>query len=129
MRVDKFLWCVRYFKTRSLATKSCRGGHVKINGQDAKPSRDVFVGDDIQLRKNQTEYKLKVIDLPKSRQGAKWVRLYVMDVTPQDELNARALLKYDKSKDRKKGEGRPTKKDRRDLEEWYEEKMEDWFDD
>ncbi len=129
MRVDKFLWCVRYFKTRSLATKACRGGHVKINGQHVKPSKDVFIGDDISLRKNQIDYQLKVIDLPTSRQGAKWVNLYVMDVSPHENLKKRELLKYDRSKGRKKGTGRPTKKERRDLEEWYEEKMEDWFDD
>lgn len=129
MRVDKFLWCVRYFKTRSLATRACRGGHVKINGQNAKPSKDVFTGDDISLRKNQIDYQLKVLDLPKSRQGAKWVNLYVIDLTPNKDLKKKELLKYDKSKGRKKGMGRPTKKDRRDLEDWYEEKMEDWFDD
>ncbi len=124
MRVDKFLWCVRYFKTRSLATKACAGGHVKINGLEAKPSRHVFINDEINLKRKQITHTLKVVDLPKSRQGAKWVGLYVVDITPDHELKKNELLKYE---GRKKGAGRPTKKERRDLEDWYEEKLDDWF--
>lgn len=125
MRVDKFLWCVRYFKTRSLATKECKRGRVKVNGDIAKPSRDVYPADEVEIRKNQIDYKLEVLDLPKSRRGAKWVKLYIMDTTPKEDLQKRDLLNYEKSKGRKKGTGRPTKKDRRELEDWYEEKKDE----
>lgn len=128
MRVDKFLWCVRYFRTRSLATKACKRGRVKINGQKAKPSKEVYSSDEIDVRKNQIDYKMKVLELPKTRRGAKWVKLYIADTTPKENLEKRKLLKYERSKGRKKGTGRPTKKERRDLEEWYEEKKEEWFD-
>lgn len=129
MRVDKFLWCVRYFKTRSLATKAARNGHVRVNGERAKPSREVFPTDTVEIRKNQINYKIEVLDLPKSRQGAKWVQLYCKDITPKENLEKLDLLKFERSKGREKGTGRPTKKDRRDLEEWYEQKIEEWFDD
>lgn len=129
MRVDKFLWCVRYFKTRSLATKACDKGHVRINGQKAKPAKDVFPTDKIDVRKNQTDYKIEILELPKTRRGAKWVNLYIRDITPKENLEKRELLKYERSKGRKKGTGRPTKKDRRDLEEWFKEKQDEWFDD
>lgn len=129
MRVDKFLWCVRYFKTRSLATKACKRGHIKVNGELAKPSRDVFPSDKIDVRKNQIDYKIDILDLPKSRRGAKWVKLYIMDITPEENLKKRELLKYERSKGREKGTGRPTKKDRRDLDGWFEGKEDEWFDD
>lgn len=129
MRVDKFLWCVRYYKTRSLATKACNRGHIKINGITAKPAREVYPSDKIDIRKNQIDYKIEVIEIPKSRRGAKWMGLYIADITPKENLEKLDLLKYERSKGREKGTGRPTKKDRRSLEDWYEEKMEDWFDD
>jgi len=129
MRVDKFLWCVRYFKTRSLATKACRRGHVKVNGEPAKPSREVFPTDKVSVRKNQIDYKIEIIEIPKSRRGAKWVNLYITDITPKENLEKLDLLKYERSKGRKKGTGRPTKKDRRDLEDWFEEKIDEWYDD
>lgn len=129
MRLDKFLWCVRYFKTRSLATKVCRGGRVKVNGETAKPSREVYPGDTIAVRKNQINYKVEILDIPKSRRGAKWVKLYIMDITPQENLKKQELLKYERTEERKKGTGRPTKKDRRELEDWYTQKREEWFDD
>lgn len=120
MRVDKFLWCVRYFKTRSIATNACKKGHVKINGDSVKPSRDVFPTDKIEVRKNQINYKIEVIDLPPSRVGAKLVNIYITDITPKENLEKLDLLKYSKDYYRKKGTGRPTKKDRRDIDDWFE---------
>ena len=76
MRIDKYLWCVRYYKTRSLATTACKKGHVKINNTVVKPSRDVYPQDIVQLRKNQINYKLRVNDIPPNRVGAKLVDLY-----------------------------------------------------
>lgn len=127
MRIDKFLWCVRYFKSRSLAKKNCNRGRVKINGQVVKPASEVFPGDTVDVRKNQIDYRFEVLELPKSRRGAKWMRLFIQDITPKENLEKQKLLKYEGTKGRKRGTGRPTKKERRDLEEWHEEKKEDWF--
>lgn len=120
MRVDKFLWCVRYFKTRSIATHACRQGKVKIDGTNVKPSREVYPTDQLTIRKNQIDYKIEVLDLPPSRVGAKLVNLYVNDVTPKEAFEKLELLKYSKDYYRKKGTGRPTKKDRRDIDDWFD---------
>lgn len=121
MRIDKFLWCVRYYKTRSLATTACKKGQVRINNDIVKPSRDVYPMDIVQLRKNQINYRLKVNDIPPSRMGAKLVDLYRTDTTPKEQFEAQELLKYSKDYYRKKGVGRPTKKDRRDIDDFTEE--------
>jgi ribosome-associated heat shock protein Hsp15 len=120
MRIDKYLWCTRYCKTRSIATNACKKGHVKVNGQVVKPSRDVYATDKIEFRKDQIKYQLVINDLPESRVGAKIVSLYVTDVTPKEAFDAKDLLKYSKDYYRKKGIGRPTKKDRRDIDDFYE---------
>ena len=115
MRIDKYLWCIRYYKTRTLATTACKKGQVKINKDVVKPSRDVYPQDIVELRKNQINYRLKVNDIPPSRVGAKLVDLYRTDTTPKEQFEAQELLKYSKDYYRKKGVGRPTKKDRRDI--------------
>ncbi|HAX16071.1 MULTISPECIES: RNA-binding S4 domain-containing protein [Leeuwenhoekiella] len=127
MRVDKYLWCVRYFKTRSIATNACKKGQVKINDVAVKPSREVFPSDTIQVRKNQINYVIEVLDHPPSRVGAKLVGLYCVDKTPAENLEKLDLLKYSQDYYRKKGTGRPTKKDRRDLDDFYEN--DDFFED
>ncbi len=116
MRIDKYLWCTRYFKTRNLASGACRKGHVKVNGQAVKPSREVYPQDKIELRKEQINYEIRVLDLPSSRVGAKLVNLYREDNTPASAFEHNELLRQTKEYYRKKGSGRPTKKDRRDLE-------------
>ncbi|MEJ4088787.1 RNA-binding S4 domain-containing protein [Galbibacter orientalis] len=121
MRIDKYLWCIRYFKTRNMATEACKKGHVKINEQKVKPSRDVFPSDKIELRKNQINYTIKVLDIPESRVGAKLVDIYRKDTTPKEAFEHVDLLKYSKDYYRKKGTGRPTKKDRRDIDDYKEE--------
>lgn len=121
MRVDKYLWCVRYYKSRNIATQACRTGKIKVNNESAKPSREVYPGDKIQLRKNQVDHLLVVIDLPESRLGAKLVDIYRKDITPKENLEKLELLKYSKDYYRKKGTGRPTKKDRRELDDYTEE--------
>jgi len=121
MRIDKYLWCVRYYKTRSIATKACKKGQVKLNGAAAKPSREVYATDKIELRKNQINYKLTVCDLPPNRVGAKLVDIYRIDTTPKEAFEAQELLKYSKDYYRKKGAGRPTKKDRRSIDDFYDE--------
>lgn len=121
MRIDKYLWCIRYFKTRNIATEACKKGHVKINGDAIKPSKLIFNGEKITVRKDQINYVIEVLDIPTSRVGAKLVDLYRKDITPAEEFKKFELLKYSKDYYRKKGTGRPTKKDRRDLDEFQDE--------
>lgn len=121
MRVDKFLWCLRYFKTRNIATTACKKGQVKVNGNVVKPSREVYATDKIVVRKNQINHELVVNDIPESRVGAKLVDIYRTDITPKDSFLMQEQLKYAKEYYRKKGTGRPTKKDRRDIEDFNEE--------
>ena len=116
MRIDKFLWCLRYFKTRTMASNATKKGHVRVNDAVVKPSREVYPTDKISVRINQVNYQLNVLDIPKSRVGAKLVDIYRQDTTPKSEFEAQNLLKLTKEHYRKKGEGRPTKKDRRDIE-------------
>ena len=94
MRVDKYLWCIRYFKTRSIATKACKEGKVRVNDTLIKPSREVYPTDTISVRKNQLTYQLIVLDVPKNRIGAKLVDMYRKDVTPKEALQKLDLLKY-----------------------------------
>ncbi|WP_298760082.1 S4 domain-containing protein [uncultured Psychroserpens sp.] len=125
MRVDKYLWCIRYCKTRSIATNACKKGHVKVNGLVVKPSREVYPTDKIEFRKDQINYQIIVNDLPESRVGAKLVDIYRTDVTPKEAFEAKDMLKYSKDYYRKKGVGRPTKKDRRDIDDFYDTPEED----
>lgn len=121
MRIDKYLWCTRYFKTRNIATEACKKGHVKINDSTVKPSKMIFPGEKIVLRKNQINYEFLVIDIPANRVGAKLVDIYRKDITPKEQFEKLDILKYSKDYYRKKGTGRPTKKDRRDLENYNDE--------
>jgi ribosome-associated heat shock protein Hsp15 len=98
-----------------MATEACKKGHVRIDDVIVKPSKDVFGNEVIMLRKNQINYILEVLDIPKSRVGAKLVDLYRKDKTPKEAFEKTELLKYSKEYYRKKGTGRPTKKDRRDI--------------
>ena len=120
MRIDKFLWAVRFYKTRNMAADAIKKKHVRINGVTAKPSKEVFGGDIVEIRKNQINYKILVLDTPPSRVGAKLVPQYIKDQTPKEEFENQELLKLAKDYYRKKGTGRPTKKDRRDLEDFLE---------
>lgn len=120
MRVDKYLWCTRYFKTRSIATTAVKKGQIKVNDAVVKPSRNVYPLDVIQVRKNQINYVIEILDLPESRLGAKLVGIYRKDITPKENLEKLELLKFSKDYYRKKGTGRPTKKDRRDIDGVYE---------
>ena len=121
MRIDKYLWCTRYFKTRSIASNAVKKGHVKVNGNAVKPSRDVYPMDKIVVKKNQIDYQLTVLDVPESRVGAKLVDIYRKDTTPKEAFEHNELLQYAKKHYRKKGLGRPTKKDRRDLDDFLDE--------
>ncbi len=125
MRIDKFLWCVRYYKTRNMVTEACRKNHVTVNGIVAKASKEVFPGDKITFRKDQITHIVSVLDIPANRVGAKLVDIYRKDETPAESYAHLELLKLSKEHYRKTGEGRPTKKDRRDLEEYSVDFVED----
>lgn len=121
MRIDKFLWSTRYYKTRNIATTACKKGQVKINGSPVKPSREVYPMDTVVVRKNQIDYQLTVLDIPESRVGAKLVDIYRKDTTPKEAFTNNELLQLAKDHYRKKGLGRPTKKDRRDMDGYLSE--------
>ena len=120
MRIDKYLWCVRYFKTRNSAATAIKKGHVRVNDTIVKPSREIYPMDKIVVRLNQVNYQLTVMGIPRSRVGAKLVNIYRTDTTPKSEFEAQELLKYSKDYYRQKGEGRPTKKDRREIDEYLD---------
>lgn len=120
MRLDKFLWCVRKYKTRSIATDAVRKEKVNINNEPAKPSRSVKVGDLISYKKDGITYGLKVKVLPKSRLGAKLVDDFIVDTTAPEEIEKLEFMNMMQSFNRQRGTGRPTKKERRDLDDFSE---------
>lgn len=121
VRIDKWLWAVRVFKTRSLATDACKMNRVSINGQLTKPSRLVKEGDVISVRKPPIEYSFKVLRVLNNRVGAKLVPEYMENVTPKEQYDILKLQRLSRFVDRAKGLGRPTKKDRRDMESFIED--------
>ena len=118
MRIDKYLWCVRYYKTRNMVTEACKKNQVTVNGQVAKPSKEVFPTDKITFRKDQITQIITVLDIPDNRVGAKLVDIYRRNDTPAEAYAHLELLKLSKEHYRKTGTGRPTKKDRRDIDEF-----------
>lgn len=119
MRIDKFLWCIRVFKTRSLAADQCRLQKVWVNGELTKASREVKVGDTIAVRKGPFQWSWAVIGFPVSRVGAKLVPDYAKDVTPAEEKEKMEIFRLQQHYDRPRGLGRPTKKDRRSLDDFF----------
>ena len=116
VRLDKWLWAVRVFKTRSDAADACRTNRVLVNDAYAKPSREVKVGDVISVKKMPVVYQYRVVELVSSRQPAKNVPLYAADITPQSELDKLNVPRETIFIVRDRGTGRPTKKERRELE-------------
>ena len=114
-RIDKWLWAVRIFKTRSLATEACAGGKIKINENTVKPSRMIRPGDIIQARKGIVKYEYKVLNIAKKRMGAKMVQDFLQDLTPDNELAKLETSNNITYHTRDKGKGRPTKKERRNM--------------
>ncbi|MEX1190897.1 MAG: RNA-binding S4 domain-containing protein [Brumimicrobium sp.] len=124
VRIDKFLWCVRLSKTRSKATELVKKGKVKVNNESVKPSKEVNIGDSISLSKNTATFTYKIKDLLKNRVGAKLVTDYIIDVTPEVELNKYKTYRATQEAYRSHGTGKPSKKERRALEsfkKWKEE--------
>lgn len=120
MRIDKFLWSIRFYKTRTVATEEIKKNRVSIGDSVVKSSKEVKEGDVIKVRKNQIDYKIKVIQIPKSRIGAKLVPLHIKDVTDKEQYELLKMRKMSQDYYRIKGEGRPTKKDRRDMDDYVE---------
>ena len=125
MRIDKYLWSIRVYKTRTIAADACKKNRVSIGDNTVKSSRDVKINDTIRVRKNQINYEYKVLDIPKSRVGAKLVADYSVDVTPKEEIDKLELIKYSSNHYRDRGTGRPTKRDRRDLDSYFEKDDDD----
>lgn len=119
VRIDKYLWSIRVYKTRSEATDACKGGKVCINGGDTKPSKTIKIGDTIVARKGAVTYTYKVLQLVDKRQGAKLVPAYAENLTPPEEIaKLRAPVETFFLK-RDRGAGRPTKKDRRQMDDLW----------
>ena len=116
IRLDKFLFATRIFKTRSIATEECKKGRVTIDNAEAKPSRMVDIGEVISVRKPPITYTYRIIGLTGNRVGAKLVPQYLEDITPSEQLELLELQRLAGKQGRDRGTGRPTKKDRRDIE-------------
>ena len=116
VRVDKYLWAMRISKTRSIAADACKNGRITINGLQLKPSRTFKVGDTFNVRKGPITYTYKVLQLTENRLGAKLVPEYMQDCTSPQQLELLELARLAGNGGRDRGMGRPTKKDRRDIE-------------
>ena len=114
-RLDKWLWAVRLFKTRAMATDACRAGSVEVNAQPAKPARDVQAGETVTVKQGLVTRTLRVLAIPRSRVGAKLVAEFCADLTPPEEFEKQRQHRLQHVLAREKGTGRPTKRDRRDI--------------
>ena len=119
-RVDKWLWAVRIFRTRTLATNACRAGSVAVNGQPAKASREVRVGEKVVVQQGLIQRTFAVIEVPRTRVGAKIVAQYCDDQTPPEEFEKARHNRVQQFLARAKGSGRPTKRDRRLIDQLLE---------
>ena len=120
VRIDKFLWAIRAFKTRTEATEACKGGKVKVDGVNAKPSRAVQAGEVLNVRKGAVTYVYKVIQPLEQRVGAKLVPQFAENLTPESELDKLRAPVETFFLSRERGAGRPTKKDRREIEQIWD---------
>lgn len=121
VRIDKWLWATRVFKTRTIATTACKLGRVTIGGMPVKPSHAIKVGDRIDVRKPPVTYSFEVIALLNNRVGAKLVPNYLKNVTSEDQLRLLEMVKIDGFVNRQRGLGRPTKKEGRELQEFTDD--------
>lgn len=133
VRIDKWLWAVRIFKTRTIATDACKKGRVTMgDGVIVKPSRMIKVGDEVNVRKPPVTYSFRVLALTENRLGAKLAPEYMENITPQSQLDLLEIVKINGFIDRRKGLGRPTKREGRELAKFNEEINDGWdfdFDD
>jgi ribosome-associated heat shock protein Hsp15 len=118
VRIDKWMWATRIFKTRTIATEACKKNRISIGGVQVKPSRMIKIGDVIQIRKPPITFSFKVLALTENRMGAKLVPQYLENITPPEQYELLEMNKISGFVDRQRGLGRPTKKERRDLEQF-----------
>lgn len=136
VRVDKYLFAMRIYKTRSIATEACKKGRITMNGSEIKPSRTFKIGDVFSVRKGPITYTYRILKLSENRLGAKLVPDYLQDITSPEQLELLELARLAGQSGRNRGTGRPTKKDRRDLEQFistdnylpmdWDEDIDDW---
>ena len=127
VRIDKWLWAMRVFKTRSISTDACKKGRVSVNGTAVKPSRTVKVGDTVDVRKPPVTYTFKVKALTENRLGARLVPEYLENITPQSHYDMLELVRISGFVDRQRGLGRPTKRDGRELASFREQSAKDFY--
>lgn len=127
VRIDKWLWAMRVFKTRTIATDACKKGRVSMGGNPVKPSRTIKAGDTIDVRKPPITYTFRVLKLTENRLGAKLVPEYLENLTPQSQYDLLEMTRISGFVDRRKGLGRPTKRDARDMAKFREESYADTF--
>lgn len=129
-RIDKWLWAARLYKTRSLAAEACKNSRIQINGATAKPSRTVKDGDEVSVRKPPVTYTFRVLQAIEKRVGAKLLPQILENITPSEQYEMLEMSRISGFVDRARGTGRPTKKDRRALDEWNSPTFldEDFFD-
>lgn len=130
VRIDKWLWAIRIFKTRTIATEAIKKGRVTVgdNPNPVKPSRTITVGEIVHVRKPPVTFSFRVLALTENRLGAKLVPEYMENVTPQSEYDLLEVVKISGFIDRRKGLGRPTKRDGRELSSFKEQMADDGWD-
>jgi ribosome-associated heat shock protein Hsp15 len=121
IRLDKFVWCVRLCKTRSQGTELISKGQIKLNTQTIKPSKELRIQDIISVHKNNAVFSYKVIELLDKRVGAALIENFILDITPIEEKEKFKEYQLVRQIYRQNGDGKPTKKDRRDLESFFED--------
>mgnify|MGYP002628211542 FL=1 len=119
-RLDKFAWSVRLAKTRSQAAEAISKGRIRLNGETTKPAKEVKLGDEVSLHRHTAVFTFKVLQLLEKRVGAKLVTEYVLDITPDEEREKLKVYQASQSVYRQHGSGKPSKKDRRDLDDFLE---------
>lgn len=119
IRIDKWLWAVRVYKTRSQATEACRKGHVSIGALPVKPSRIIKENEIVEVRKTPIVRSYRVVGLAEKRMSAKLAEKYITDITPPEQLEIMEMQKNMSWFNRQKGTGRPTKKDRREIDDFF----------
>lgn len=129
IRIDKWLWSVRLFKTRTDAAEACKKNRVLVNNMEVKPSRELKIGDIVTVKRPPIDYRYKVLGLIQNRQPAKNVPLYAENITPQEEIEAIKLMQTTSFVQRDRGSGRPTKRERREIDDFvdqYFDSEDDW---
>jgi len=119
VRIDKWMWATRIFKTRTIALEACKKNRIMVNDTPAKPSRMIKAGDIVQVRKPPVTYSFRVLDITSNRVGAKLVPQYLENITPPEQYELLELQKISGFVDRVRGAGRPTKKERRELDDFF----------